>query len=262
MNAAQAERAAKRVAHIKSHLDYKSGRDLAIRNIENNLGDPRACLSQLSGRATASAMYEWFEHRDLASTRQWFYVASRLTQKYYPMLDDTTGPRGRMLQLINPLLSNHRSMIEWFAHYDGVYDLKRVENHKTHDFHAYQAMVALRGDWNRLAERCDRVIRDPPGAADQQKYLLDHQFYLALVHRDVGKMTEVIQTLVTPKMLKSRINDDSGYMADLICTAAVIYAKIAWHHGFEVHPASPYIPEEWLPPAPLARYDDHYNFLK
>jgi hypothetical protein len=47
MNAAQAERAAKRVAHIKSHLDYESGRDLAIRNIENNLGDPRACLDPL-----------------------------------------------------------------------------------------------------------------------------------------------------------------------------------------------------------------------
>jgi hypothetical protein len=75
-------------------------------------------------------------------------------------------------------------------------------------------------------------------------------------------MTEVCQTLVTPKMLKSRINDDSGYMADLICTAAVIYAKIAWYHGFEVHPASPYIPEEWLPTTPLVQYDDHYNFLK
>ncbi len=62
--------------------------------------------------------------------------------------------------------------------------------------------MALRGEWDRLAERCERVIRDPPGAAAQQKYLLDHQFYLALVHRDIAKMTEVIQTLVTPKMLK------------------------------------------------------------
>jgi hypothetical protein len=53
-----------------------------------------------------------------------------------------------------------------------------------------------------------------------------------------------------------------GYAADLISTAAVIYAKIAWHHGYEVRVDSPYIPPEWLPTEPLERYDDHYGFLK
>ena len=61
--------------------------------------------------------------------------------------------------------------------------------------------------------------------------------------------------------LYARKDDDSGYMADLVSSAAVIYAKIAWLHGHEVRVNSPYIPEEWLPCTPLDRYDAHYSFL-
>jgi hypothetical protein len=40
-------------------------------------------------------------------------------------------------------------------------------------------------------------------------------------------MNEVLGQLVTPNAIRARINDDSGYTAHLISTAAVIYAKIA-----------------------------------
>jgi hypothetical protein len=68
------------------------------------------------------------------------------------------------------------------------------------------------------------------------------QFYLTLAQRDIGMMAEALQKLVTPEMIQARDNDDSGYAADLISTAAVIYAKIAWHHGYEARVDSPYIP--------------------
>lgn len=263
MNGALDSKAAsKRIAHIKKHLEIGFQVDQLIHNVENNLGNPRACLMSLSSHGEASAMCAWFEHRDLPAMRQWLHVAARLDQKWYQMEEDTQGPGAKMLQLLHPLLSNNRSLIEWFAHYDAAYDLERVESHKTHDFWAYQAVVALRGEWDRLAERCARVTRDPPGASAEQKYLMDHQFYLGLARRDLGKMTEALEYLVTPKMIRARINHDSGYAADLISTAAVIYAKIAWYHGCEVRVDSPYIPQEWLPTTPLERYDDHYGFLK
>jgi hypothetical protein len=256
------ERVAKRIAHIRSHLDVGFKLDQLVRNIENNLGNPRACVISLSGHAEASALYAWFEQRDLTSMRQWFHVAAKLDQKWYQMEEDRQGPGSKMLRLIKPLLSNDRSLIEWFSHYDQAFDMERVEKHSTHDFWAYQSVIALRGEWDRLAERCARVIRDPPGAAAEQKYLVDHQFYLALAERDIGMMAQALQKLVTPKMIQARDNDDSGYAADLISTAAVIYAKIAWFHGYEVRVDSPYIPAEWLPTEPLERYDDHYVFLK
>jgi hypothetical protein len=74
-------------------------------------------------------------------------------------------------------------------------------------------------------------------------------------------MEEALGALVSPKAVRARSNDDSGYTEGLVSTAAVIYAKIAWLHGHEVRVNSPYIPQEWLPNTPLERYSDHYGFL-
>ncbi len=152
-------------------------------------------------------------------------------------------------------------MIDWFSQCDAAYDPHRAEDHKTHDFWAYQAMVALRGDWPRLVDRCERVLADPPRASREQKYLGDHHFYLALARRDKPAMEQSLSAMVALKAVYARKDDDSGYMADLVSSAAVIYAKIAWLHGHEVRVKSSYIPAEWLPCTPLDRYDAHYSFL-
>ena len=141
----------KRIAHIKSHLDVGFKLDQLVRNIENGLGNPRACVMSLSRHAEASGFYAWFEERDLTSAmRQWFHTAAKLDRKWHQMEEDKQGFGSNTLRLIKPLVSNDRSLIEWFAHYDQVYYLDRVEEQTTHDFWAYQAIVALRGEWPRL----------------------------------------------------------------------------------------------------------------
>ncbi|MFC5500080.1 Imm49 family immunity protein [Caenimonas terrae] len=87
------------------------------------------------------------------------------------------------------------------------------------------------------------------------------QFLLALAEHDVGKMEAVLQSLVTPRSVAGRNNDESGFTEDLISKAAVIYAKIAWRDGYRLQPNSPLVPEEWLPATPLAKYSNHYGFL-
>ena len=110
-------------------------------------------------------------------------------------------------------------------------------------------------------ERCERVLADPPGASREQKYLGDHKFFLALARQDKSAMEDALRALVSPRAVKDRANDDSGYATDLISTAGVIYAKIAWLHGHEVQVDSQYIPAEWLSSNPLEHYDNHYSFL-
>ena len=259
------EKANKRLLHIKSHVEGAYA-EANVREevdiIHTGKGDPIACAMLLCSNAAANAMRAWFEDHDLASLQQWAYVAAKLNQMYYQMEVHTHSPGGKMLKLLYPLLSNHNALIDWFAHYDAIYDPKRVENHKTADFRAYQAIVALRGDWPRLLARCERVLNDSPGARSEQKYALDHQFYLGLAQGNVAKMQDTLLQLVTPKVLRSRSNNESGYTDDLISSYAVIYAKIAWRHGYHLQLDSPYIPAEWLPTTPLARYDNHYDFLK
>jgi hypothetical protein len=257
-----AEKAKKRIAHIEEHVLHGfDNNDQCIKNIQYGLGSPAGSTLTLRSHAMASAMRSWFVEHDLAATRQWMYVAAKLDRLYYRMTDDASGPGSKMLQLLAPLLSNDRGLIEWFARYDGAYNLERINNTKTHDFWAYQAIVALRGEWAQLERRCEQVLGGPPKSAVEQKYIGDHQFYLALARGDAKEMQIAIRDLLTPKALSGRANDESGYTKGLISTPAVIYSKIAWLHGFPVDIESHYVPREWLPTSPLKIYNDVYPFL-
>ena len=256
--------AAKRIAHIRAHLDLGFTQERlvnATNNIRNGLGSPKGSAMSLANHAEAKAMSCWFENQDLDGMRNWFGVGARLERLVYQLETDTFGPGGKMLLLMKPLLSNDAPLIDWFANHDAAFDMARVEDSRTVDFWAYQAMIAIRGDWPRLKTRCELLLANPPGASAMQKYLGDHLFYLALAQGDKPGMEAALRSMVLPKAIKARSNDDSGFSADLISTAAVVYGKIAWLHGHKVEVDSPYIPREWLPATSLASYDRHYDFL-
>jgi hypothetical protein len=264
MQARNSERRNARVSHIEAHRAVD--RSNAVYNVVNNKGSPQNSARSLASGAEADAMFAWFSDGDLRATKQWAYVCGMLDKLVLKMTASdeafTHGPGGKTLGLRMPLLSDNKELIDWFANYDHAYDQKRIENHKTHDFWAYQAIVALRGDWTRLLSRCNSVMADPPGAAGERKYLIDHEFYHALAKGDVSRMEDTLRQIVLPKALASRSNDESGFTDDLISTPAFIYAKIAWRHGYEVVVDSPFVPSEWLPISPLDRYENHYAFLK
>ena len=215
----------------------------------------------LRSHATAEAMATWFRHQDLTAMKQWFYIAGNLTSMAYRMTSDTFSPGAKMLALLPPLLSDNDLLVNWFLGHDAAYDLRRIENHMTHDFWAYQATIAIRGDWQRLVSRCERVLAEPPGASGEKKYLGDHRFYIALARGDIPAMEDAIRQIVTPRALSARANDEGGFTEDLISTPAVIYAKIAWRHGYQLQIDSPFIPQQWLPVAPLDLYRNRYDFL-
>jgi len=252
-----------RLKHIKGHLEVD--RSNAIYNVTNRKGSPPNSARSLAGNALANAMYAWFSDRDLKAAKQWAYVSGMLNKLVYQLTENedsfTYSPGGKMLQLLTPLLSDNQTLMDWFVDFDKAYDQKRVENHKTRDFWAYQTIIALRGDWTRLLERSETVLADPPGASSERKYQDDHHFHLALAKGDVAGMEVALRQIVLPKALAARKNDESGFTEDLISTPAFIYAKIAWRHGYEVSIDSPSIPREWLPIAPIDHYDNHYTFF-
>ncbi|AYR22687.1 hypothetical protein J2S30_000054 [Herbaspirillum rubrisubalbicans] len=250
----------KRLAHIKDHLDGGFNIERLVSNVQNRAGDPLACTMRLSSHALAQAMLSWFDERNLAKLKQYCYVAASLDRHWYLMEVDQTSPGANFLQLLKPLVSNNRSLIQWFAYYDDGYDQKRIENHKTHDFWAYQGVLAVRGDWRRLRERSEKILNNPP-TTTEKKYLIDHHFYLALSTGDKRGMEEALQAILSPKVVKGRAIDESGFTEDLIFTPAVIYAKIAWLHGYEVSVNSDLVPPEWLPITPLDTYEKGYDFL-
>jgi hypothetical protein len=248
-----------RLNHVRLHMtsDQIPG---IVYAVNNRTGDTAACISMLSLIAVGNALISWFDKQEIQTMKNWWHTSASLQKKYYEMKGPykfNTG--GKFMELMPPLLSDDNDLISWYAHADVNFDLARVEDHKTHDFWSYQALLALRGDWSRLRSRCERVLADPPKASKEQKYLIDHRFYLALAEGDEKTMSDIIQQLVTPKLLRARRNYESGYTGDLISTPAVIFSKLARRAGFDIDIKSPFVPSAWLAVAPLPRYEDNFH---
>ena len=106
-----AEVAAARLEHVKSHVEGGYRLPQLLHYIDNGLGDPHACVNRLAGYASARAMLAWFGDHDLHAMKNWCYNVARLEQKGYAMRPDTTGPRSKVLQLLEPLLSDNDAII-------------------------------------------------------------------------------------------------------------------------------------------------------
>lgn len=255
------EKQAKRIAHIRSHLENSSVVNL-IKTAETSGGTAEPVMYMLASFTQGKALLSWYEDQDIDAMRNWWYVSARIIKMRYERGEPNTfSPGAKFLELLAPLLANHTELIDWFARGERHFDPARIENHKTHDFWAYQGQLALRGDWPELLSRCEKLIADPPKAGHEQKYLLDHQFYLALAQGDMARMETILQQLVSRNMLARRGKDESGFTSDLIFTPAIIYAKIAWRHGFQVKLDSAHVPAAWLPNTPLAQYNKYFGFL-
>lgn len=87
----------------------------------------------------------------------------------------------------------------------------------------------------------------------------DYEFYRALHISDKGKMEEVLEKLVSPKIHKKR--NDNPILSQYISLPALGYAKLAWRRGIEVKVNSSLVPKELLPVQPLKHYNIPYDFL-
>lgn len=245
--------------HVEKHQQFLNGEQSKLVDmIENNKGSRSGCLLSLLSHAKATALVSWFKDQDLVKFKQWSYVSAKLERMKFQMEPGVWYPAYLLLM---PLLSDHEKLIGWFAHNNRPFDIVRADNPTTPEFHGYQALLALRGEWKTLEERCLRIIGH--SSSKMKKYEIDHRFYLALARQDAEGMEAVLRELTSPKIAKIRnVEQAFGFTEKLIGTHAVIYAKIAWRHGFQVKVDTPWIPAEWLPVAPLPSYADPYGFMR
>lgn len=250
---------------LKLFLDPSIGldADTYIAHIEDGTGDPHICKALLHEYAMVKALLVSFEGGDINALKQWAYVSAKLKRTTYQ--DDPRGVYFTPVHLM-PLLSDEPSLIDWFSKFaypfssgSGTLAATRLKNPRMDEYYHYNTWLALRGDWEPLAARCRVFLNDLP--AKQAAYQADHRFHLSLADGDVDGMQSALAEMVEPKLLKRRRQEESGYSQDLICTFAIVYAKIAWRHGFPVKVDSPLVPKEWLPISPLPRYDDTFAFM-
>jgi hypothetical protein len=262
------DEAAARYTHVVAHRDsYLTNGTLktALANIAGNTGSFSGSLRTIRGFLEASAIADWFQTGDVGVLKNAFYARSKidyiLTSSPYREVVNDHAFEGIALCGMFPLVSDNRQLIDWYAKIDGQFNDARINNLKQFDFWTKQFFLALRGEWDVLGDRCQRIIDSPPQGSRERKFMIDHHFYLALAKGDLVGMREIIEQLVSQKSISRRASLEGGYTQGLLCTPAILYSKLAWRHGYEIEIDSPYVPRDWLPINPIFAYTDPFEFM-
>lgn len=224
-------------------------------------------ILMLSGNFLVKAISAWFHENDLNQLKDFFYNNGKLQYIYltsfgYDPSDKVGSYPLLALEGMYFLVSDNPGLIRWYATLDARFETKKANNPKIFDYWTAQLFPAIRGEWDTLGERCERILAEPPKASSAKQFMIDHEFYLALAKGNSVEMERIIAELVTPKRIYQRRSLESGYTQDLLCTPAILYSKLAWRHGYEIVVDSPYIPKQWLPISPLEHYVDPFLFMK
>lgn len=253
------------VDHLRIFLDPTRGLkpEAYIAHIEGSTGDPYMCKSLLSDYSTVRGLLAWFEQDNVNMLKRWACTAGKLTRAMHQQRPDGVCLTSTYLM---PLISNDVALINWFARFERPFSPEnrsgaatRIGNPRMDEFHHYNTLLALSGAWDVLTPRCHKFLSDVP--VKQAAYQADHRFHIALAAGDVPGMEAALMELVDPKLMRRRSREESGFTQNLICTAAVVYAKIAWRHGYHIEVASPWVPKEWLPIVPLKDYEEPFAFM-
>ena len=162
------------------------------------------------------------------------------------------------------LLSDNQKLIDYLIkHRDEIVDIsvpyKRTD---TRPFFNANTLLALSGDWQLLKERALTFLNDEKKARSDLKRIPDHEFYVALADKNIKGMQEALDKLLDLKFAKRAAKDTLLHFDFYLQPQALMYAKIAAIHGFDLGIDSPIAPKELIDINPLAEYKIPYDFMK
>ena len=259
----QTETYQKALAHVIGHARFREDVQRKIDYITQQKGDVKFCTMRLKSYAHANAIVAWFRDKDLIAFKQWCYIAAKLERMVFQFIPYEWFPA---YKFFSPLLSDNEEIISWYRQHRVSYDStkgarKDRDNPRQPDFHGYQLILALNHEWDLLRQRCEQILSME--LKKDRKYLIDHRFYLALANGDEEGMQNILSELTSPKIAKVRNHEFAfTFTEHFIGTHAVIYTKLAWRNGYQLHIDTPWIPQEWLPIEPLAEYPEPWEFMQ
>ena len=159
------------------------------------------------------------------------------------------------------VMSDNINLISYFIKYkdkfNGTY--KRTD---LYFFFFRNALLALAGDWDILRERTLLFLNETKKPKQYERWVPDHEFYLALCNQDKIGMENALNKLLEPRMAKKAAYDCNVWFDFYLQIQVVLYGKIASIHGFDLDIDSPIAPKELIKYDPLPHYEDPYDFMK
>lgn len=257
-----------RLQHCDSHYKGRSYTPEILteicEKIENGANHTPTLLSMTAGYLEAKAMSHWFHGGDVKTLKNLCYNIFKL--KYIgdqsPYHSFKTGYLKSESAFF--ILSDHKPLLDWFGNRMSKIQLdeKKADIIKEGTYTRLQNILLWQGKLDLLGERAERFLANPP-TNKMKSFLIDQQFYLALAKGDVQGMESAVKELMTLRRMNYRKEwESTPFSQSLVASSALIYSKLALHHGYELDVESPNLPREWIPIEPLDHYEDEFDFMK
>ena len=164
------------------------------------------------------------------------------------------------------IMSNNPVLLEFIEKYINIIAYEREGyKYKKSEANCYLTrtiLLAIKGDWEKVIERSDIYLVNPSKEPYYKYTYLEFEFLKALAKKDIDKMKESINSMLDIKIARKMLYDMENYFDFYLQIFALIYLKIALHHGIDLGIDSNIAPKELIDNTPADSYPEPYDFMK
>ena len=248
---------------VESYNEEREEEKETLNYIIEKKGSPLNCMWLLGRLHAITASKNLLVDKDVESFKKNMYVFAKLSILGKESRNFLGWDRVSFWGII---MSNNPVLLEFIEKYINIIAYEREGyKYKKSEANCYLTrtiLLAIKGDWEKVIERSDIYLVNPSKEPYYKYTYLEFEFLKALAKKDIDKMKESINSMLDIKIARKMLYDMENYFDFYLQIFALIYLKIALHHGIDLGIDSNIAPKELIDNTPADSYSEPYDFMK
>lgn len=246
------------------HAQDKIGPERFLKDIEN--GEAVFYRMELLGDYYyAGASLKLIQNFDIENFKLSLYIATKL--KILGQEESDWGYTSTFFPIIFGALMSDSTTLKKFLieHQSDIVGTVENNLYSVKNFLAYSnlnILLAIAGKWDDLKKRVIIFLNEEDKIKKKSYRFFEYEFYLALCERNREAMIDAMNKMLEKKFVKKVMYGVDVFFDFYLQMQALVCAKIAAIHGFDLGIDSVYAPKELIEYKPLEKYEDPYDFMK
>lgn len=248
---------------VESYNEEREEEKETLNYIIEKKGSPLNCMWLLGRLHAITASKNLLVDKDVESFKKNMYVFAKLSILGKESRNFLGWDRVSFWGII---MSNNPVLLEFIEKYINIIAYEREGyKYKKSEANCYLTrtiLLAIKGDWEKVIERSDIYLVNPSKEPYYKYTYLEFEFLKALAKKDIDKMKESINSMLDIKIARKMLYDMENYFDFYLQIFALIYLKIALHHGIDLGIDSDIAPKELIDNTLADSYSEPYDFMK
>ena len=248
---------------VESYNEEREEEKETLNYIIEKKGSPLNCMWLLGRLHAITASKNLLVDKDVESFKKNMYVFAKLSILGKESRNFLGWDRVSFWGII---MSNNPVLLEFIERYINIIAYEREGyKYKKSEANCYLTrtiLLAIKGDWEKVIERSDIYLVNPSKEPYYKYTYLEFEFLKALAKKDIDKMKESINSMLDIKIARKMLYDMENYFDFYLQIFALIYLKIALHHGIDLGIDSDIAPKELIENTPADSHPEPYDFMK